>query len=129
MSDSLPDAQPFIRGHLNELSKTVAQFRDGAFWVMDWTPREHYPDKPPQEQVFDDERALGVMLIDGVIFLNAYWWEDTWPEKARKSISLNVNCNDVFAWACADGEHLPYSEIENLYRRHLKPKSRNLAEI
>ena len=25
-------------------------------------------------------------------------------------------CNDIFAWACADGEDLPLDEVSNLYR-------------
>lgn len=33
----------------------------------------------------------------------------------RGKIEYMVNCNDVFAWACADGEPLPLSEVENAY--------------
>lgn len=32
------------------------------------------------------------------------------------TMGVFVNCNDVFAWACADGERLPESEVGNLYR-------------
>lgn len=112
-------SESFIDGHFNELNTLVRDFRDGAFWVMHWEPREMYPDKPAQEQMLKEEDALGILLIEDVIFVTSHWFKEDWPEEARKSIALIVNCNDVFAWACADGEHLPHSEIGNLYRRHL----------
>jgi len=72
--------------------------------------------EPRTTTVFEKEDALALMLINKVIFLNCYWWEEDWPERARKVTALCVNCNDVFAWGCADAEDLPYAEIENLYR-------------
>jgi hypothetical protein len=30
-------------------------------------------------------------------------------------ISLEVNCNDLFVWGCADGEPIPYSQLGYLY--------------
>jgi hypothetical protein len=69
---------------------------------------------------FDEGLALASLLIDEVVFLNSLWWEDDAPARIKEFISVNVNCNDVFAWGCADGETLPYSEIENLWRMHRK---------
>lgn len=69
-----------------------------------------------EKKMFEDEKALALLLINEVIFLNDHWWEEEWPEKAQKISSINVNCNDIFAWGCADAEELPYKEIENLYR-------------
>lgn len=36
---------------------------------------------------------------------------------------LYVNCNDIFAWGCADAEDLPTSEIGNLYKMHIADPS------
>lgn len=46
-------------------------------------------------------------------------------------VSFEVNCNDLWSWASADSEEIPYSEIENCYklgpitwacvRRNLRP--------
>lgn len=94
---------------------------DDVEWVMDWTRMkdkdgaQSYPDKI-DEVIFEEESALALLLINEVIFLNDHWWEKEWPEAARGVTSLNVSCNDVFAWGCADGEELPYRDIETLYR-------------
>lgn len=80
-------------------------------WVMHW----NRPDKG-DEVMFEEEKALAHLLINGVVFTNSHWWEDAWPDAAKRTISIIVNCNDVFAWGSADGEELPHAEIENLYR-------------
>lgn len=64
----------------------------------------------------EDSGALALMLLNGVLFLNSHWWEKAWPEDARNAISVNVNCSDIFAWACAEAETLPHDQIEPLYR-------------
>jgi hypothetical protein len=87
--------------------------QDGdVYWEMNWGER---PDKPPTEMIFEDDKALARLLGEDVIFLNSHWWEDDWPERARKVTSLNVNCNDIFAWGCADGEEIEHAEIQALY--------------
>lgn len=78
---------------------------------------------PDKETMFEDGKALAVLLMNEVIFLNSHWWEDEWPEKAKKLTSLNVNCNDVFAWGCADAEELPHDQIESLYHMWQKDPS------
>lgn len=86
---------------------------------------------------FNDELALALLLINDEVFTNSYWWkfkdlgpwnpetrrcesipkkDATWTEEESKLISVHVNCNDIFAWGCADSEDLPHDEIENLYR-------------
>lgn len=98
--------------------------------VWKWTSGDrHY---------FRDEQALAMLLINGVVFINSHWWkykemtnertadgkgyksapipDARWTEEESKTISVHVNCNDVFAWGCADAEELPYDEIENVYR-------------
>ena len=56
------------------------------------------------------------MFDNEVIFLSSNWFQNEWPEAAQKQICVFVVCNDMFAWGCADGEDLPFDEIENLYR-------------
>lgn len=65
---------------------------------------------------FEAEPALALLLANDVVFLNSYWMEEEWPKAAKDAINIIVNCNDVFAWGCADGERLPYDELENLYK-------------
>jgi hypothetical protein len=69
---------------------------------------------------FEPEGAVALMLINDVIFLNNHWFEKNWPEPVRRNAALFVNCNDVFAWACADAEPLPYHQIENVYKMWCK---------
>jgi len=74
----------------------------------------NWGDRPP-EDIFEKDPALAVLLAHEVVFLNDHWWENDWPDRAKEAASLNVACNDVFAWGCSDAERLPYSEIEALY--------------
>lgn len=83
-------------------------------WTMSWGPQ--FPDKPPTEQMFEEEGALAHLLMNEVVFINSKWWEKACPEHVRNSIHVAVNCNDIFAWACSDAEVLPYDQIETLYR-------------
>lgn len=83
-------------------------------WTMTWG--EKYPDKPPTEQIFESDVALAHLLLNEIVFLNSLWWEKECPKRIQDAIAVAVNCNDVFAWGCADAEPLPYDEIENVYR-------------
>lgn len=84
-------------------------------WTMAWTPREQYPEKPAEEPMFEEAAALSHLLMNEVVFLNSHWFEKDWPKAAQDGICVCVNCNDVFAWGCADAEGLPYKEIQALY--------------
>jgi hypothetical protein len=72
--------------------------------------------REPDHKVFVEEAALAHLLLNDVVFLNSHWWRDDAPKDMQEVISVNVICNDVFAWGCADAEALPHDEIENLYR-------------
>src|SRR3990167_9430933 len=76
---------------------------------------------------FSDEHALAAMLLDEAIFLNSNWWEENWPEEAKKTVALCVSTNDIFTWGCADAESLPYDEIEEVYRYWIKDRSLGTA--
>lgn len=104
---------------------------DDVEWIMTWKDR-------PSTNEFEDGNALAHLLMNEVVFLNSHWWKYSrlthertddgkgyksaprpdarWTEDESKMISVSVNCNDIFAWACADAEELPYEEIENVYR-------------
>ena len=58
----------------------------------------------------DEEAALSILLREGVLFSN------TGEFDGDKTVCLFVNCNDLFAWACADAEHFKHHEIPELYR-------------
>jgi hypothetical protein len=64
---------------------------------------------------FVNEDALAYLLEKEIIFLNCHHWKKDWPEEARKTLSVFVNCDDVFAWACADAEELNMDELEDLF--------------
>jgi hypothetical protein len=63
---------------------------------------------------YDENKALAEMLTADMLILNEYWFKDHWPEDARRSFVIAVNCNDVFAGG-ADAEEVMYDELENLY--------------
>ena len=65
---------------------------------------------------FEDGLALAYLLKKEVVFLNSRWWRN----EDKEQISVAVNCNDVFAWGCADAEPLPYIQIRPLYERVIK---------
>ena len=65
--------------------------------------------------IFSDEEALALLLMNDVIFVNDHWYEKDWPSEAQRTTSLCVNCNDVFAWGCADAENIHVSELASLY--------------
>lgn len=95
-------------------------------WEMDWSETKPdgtrvYPNMPEKEMVFEPERALAFLLLKNVVFANDHWWmKDKWPQEACNSFSINVDCSDVFAWACADAEPLYYDNLEELYEYYEK---------
>jgi len=82
-----------------------------------WTMK--YQDGREEEQ-FEDRLALAALLMGDAVFLNDHWWKEEWPDEARRITSINVNCNDVFAWGCADSEEMPYKELRDVYDHYIK---------
>ena len=118
---------------MNDTSEAVYPFATTVTpaevrWEMDWSgvkpdgTRQH-PNKPEKEMQFETEQALALLLINEVVFLNQFWWEKEWPENARRKTSVSVNCNDVFAWGCADAENMDYRDLESLYDMWIKDPS------
>lgn len=97
---------------MSEIRRTIED--DDIEWVMEWGA--NHPSKPGKEDKFEEEGALAILLLNGVIFLNSHHWLDDWPEDAKKRTSLNVNTNDIFMWGCADAETIDFADIEAVYR-------------
>src|SRR5574337_378627 len=80
---------------------------DDVYW--------EYFNAPSKEIIFDNNQALARLLANEVVFVNNYWWKTAWPDAAKRIISVNVICNDIFAWGAADVEPLEYKELQDLY--------------
>jgi hypothetical protein len=90
---------------------------DSGYGVAPEAKRILWSYKNGDEEVisFERELALAELLLAGVVFLNNHWWEDNWPEKAKDTISMNIVCNDVFAWGTADLEEASYRDICSIW--------------
>jgi len=66
-------------------------------------------------EIFNEELALASLLMNDAVSLNQHWWEENWPEEARMTFAISVNCNDIFAWGCADGEDIKYQDLRSVY--------------
>lgn len=79
------------------------------------------------ESYFENESALSLLLSHEQIVLNNHWWEDTWDEGKKNLFYVGVNCNDIFAWGCADAEELMFHELEDLFSYWEKDKGWGMA--
>jgi len=62
---------------------------------------------------------------DGEFFLSSYNEE---TQKHDGGTYLCVNMNDVWGWACADAEHVPWKDIPHVYDLWKKDKATKAAE-
>ncbi len=67
----------------------------------------------------EPERLLAHLLLDGVVFLNTHWREESWPAEARTGIVILVLCNDQFGPG-SDAERIQLDEIKILYRMWMR---------
>lgn len=74
---------------------------------------------------YDIEDIIAFLLVRGAIFANTLTLDD--PEEdeklstyAHKSIGLYVNCNDLFAWGCADAIQLNYFGVGDFYDHFMR---------
>lgn len=69
-----------------------------------------------QQTFFDPEMAISYLLKNQVLFSN-YRKYEAYENSFSRTCVLFVNCNDIFAWGCADAEDLPSEEaLEALYK-------------
>lgn len=73
-----------------------------------------YEGTPEEKECCNEELALSILLKEGVLFSNTGYFGD--GDEKEKTVVLFVNCNDLFAWGCADAECVKHSEIGGLYR-------------
>ena len=74
------------------------------------------------ECVWEADEFIALLLLEGILFTNSFYWEKGWPKEAQNKTSLHINCNDTFAWGCADAEDIDYSEFDTLYAYYMKDK-------
>ena len=78
----------------------------------------NYKDKDKEEIYFDEDEAILQLLAEGILFCNyrTHSSDDKKLTNDGKTIVLFLNCNDVFAWACADAEDVSsIEELKSLY--------------
>ncbi len=70
------------------------------------------------EESYDEDLAIATLLKESILFCNGrnHSCEISGVKYEGNTTVLFVNCNDIFAWGCADAEDLPYKEIINLYK-------------
>lgn len=78
-------------------------------------PRSVYIDMSEGSKLFYQEVALSQMLYDDRFFVITGNLNKS-DENPSLTVALAVNCNDLFAWGCADFEPFMVSEIESLYQ-------------
>ncbi len=61
-----------------------------------------------KEYELDHADILEEMLSGNRVFMN--------DDEEAGRITFEVNCNDLWSWASADSEEIPYEEIENCYK-------------
>jgi len=62
------------------------------------------------------EAMVAYLLDQDILFLNNYQYFQDWNNQmGDKTMCLFVNCNDVFAWACADAESVTLTELPHLF--------------
>ncbi len=65
---------------------------------------------------FAFDKALAVLLVNGVVGANALHWRRDLAAQDQKLSVLLVDCSDVFAWGVSDSEPLPFEETKRVYR-------------
>lgn len=75
------------------------------------------------ETSYDEEEILADLLKNTVLFCNdfPYAYSNKEPIELQPStITLFVNCNDIFYWGSADSETITVEELPNLYKMWVK---------
>jgi hypothetical protein len=52
-------------------------------------------------------------MLQAMMKTGCVWMSD---HDDGREIIFEVNCNDLWSWASADSEEIPYDEIENCYK-------------
>lgn len=86
--------------------------------------RKIWLDSDDGELFLDEEAAIAMLLDDGVVHCG-HCRIATHDGKIEEdySIVMYVLCNDLFAWACADGENIGSSDLPLLVKLHQDTKN------
>lgn len=69
------------------------------------------------EEYFDEELALSVLLKEGVLFANSRdYGLDVKKQIDGHTVVLFVLANDLMAWACADAQDFDLNDLPVLYK-------------
>ncbi len=98
--------------------EAAANLEARAMFIDEWL--EKHPDDKHGAMW---SKTLAVLLDSGAVHLNRFWWKEEWPEEARQMMGLFVNCNDIFAWGCADSEDMLFADLYDVYRHWRKDPS------
>jgi hypothetical protein len=66
-------------------------------------------------ETFDENEALAHLLLANVVFCNQREYVEIDGTIAGSTTVIFMCCNDVFMWACADGEALLNDDIKPLF--------------
>ena len=76
--------------------------------------------------IFDAEKAIAFLLLEDEVFLNTRKYvvndwdpKDKWDISDKSTTVIFLNCNDLFAWGCADGEELLNDDELNVEKNEL----------
>lgn len=114
-------------GTLNSKIKDITITCEDIEWEMNWVTMKENPafkdnkrilELPDVEIIFEQEAALAYLIASDKVFINNHWWDEELTEKQKQLISINVNCNDVFMWGCADAEEMFYKDIKSVWWHH-----------
>lgn len=71
------------------------------------------------------------MLLDILstrdVLVNCHWWRSDWPDAARDTFALAVNCNDMFFPATADCEPFLLPDLPVLWKMWKRDGARGVC--
>jgi len=72
------------------------------------------------EMVLEEHQALALFIQEEIILINTHWYKADWNKEQKKTLSMGVNCSDIFAWGCADSETIYLKDIDTLWQYYSK---------
>jgi len=116
--EKLKEALKLLDEELNPGEKNSV---DIQFYIGDSGPFESVKEMEEKDYDFDEEYAVAELLKANVLFLNSRKYYCNYDKKLQpETLVLFLNCNDTFAWGCADAEEVKSSELEELYKLYKK---------
>ena len=86
--------------------------------LQNTTDRKYYFDI--KGEIVPNEVAMAAKLLDDhVLTVDCHNYCDDDGGIAGKTLTLFLQCNDVFAWACADSEAVTLDELPDLFKLYM----------